>query len=229
MRLITVDLGNSHPHAGIFKNNDLIEVIPLGQYVKKSDDLIIVSSVINEPQIIGNFDLQSFRKKDSFFNMPVNYSMTLGMDRLLTAFYLFEENSKKEKILNIDAGTFMTLDLINGGGFQGGFIFPGLNTFLNSYQRGAKLPILNLTALKKLDIPHNTEDAILMASQIYFESVIKNCISMFEPTKVVITGGSSKIVKTIIEELNLGLEISVHPHLLHYSMNRIFDRHLKDL
>ena len=158
MRLITIDNGNTHPNVGIFNNGVLQSVVPLDQYTQNPDDYILVASVGYALPIKSNFDLKSKRTKTHFFDMKVHYSETLGDDRLIASYGLFKKMKKNEKILLIDAGTFITTDLITDDGFQGGYIFPGISRFLKTYSESAQLPSLSKDLLFKgnADIPHTT-------------------------------------------------------------------------
>lgn len=231
MRVITVDNGNSNPHVGIFQNDLLQNVIPLKDYSPLTDDFILISDVGVPLNFKPSFDLKSKHQNNLFFDMPINYSQTLGDDRLIIAYSIFKQMTSPEKTLVIDAGTFITMDLISKDGFAGGFIFPGLTAFLSSYQRGSKLPVLEMNSNYELkDIAHSTPDAILGAAEIYLDSVLAAVIKKTSPSKIIITGGSLELVKNKIEKLSLPkVQLETYPHLIHSSLYEIFRLHLRSI
>lgn len=233
MRIITVDNGNTNPHVGIFQDEKLKSVIPLKDYTKQKDDFILLSDVGSPLPFKPSFDLKSKRhSKDNnnhFFDMPVCYAETLGDDRLVSAYLLFKQIKPAETILLIDAGTFITMDLVSEEGFLGGYIFPGMDAFLSTYLRGSKLKApepkndFNISGL-----PHSTEDAILGAVDCYLNSVLDSVIKKTSPSKIVITGGSSELIKNKISKLNLSkVQLETCPHLIHSSLLLIFQNHLR--
>jgi len=94
MRIITIDNGNSNPHVGIFVDDKLTAVIPLSHFSPQSDDFIIASNVGKPLSFTVSYDLSQHRplKNNShYFDMPVYYSETLGDDRLITAYGIFQK------------------------------------------------------------------------------------------------------------------------------------------
>lgn len=233
MRIITVDNGNTNPHVGIFQDETLVKIIPLKDYTYSSDDFIIASDVGKSLPFKPSLDLKALRIKAAsgfiFFNMPVHYAETLGDDRLVSAFALFQQLKPTEKILVVDAGTFITMDLIDKSGFLGGTIFPGVQTFLSSYQKGNHLPLLKIEPEKEsTNLPRSTEEAIRSAADIYLESVLESVIKKTSPSKIVITGGSSELVEAKILKLNLPkVQLEMNRHLIHSSLFLIYQYHLR--
>jgi type III pantothenate kinase len=225
MRLITIDNGNTNPHAGVFVDSKLDSVIPLKDFTPEPSDIIIASSVGDTLAFPVHFSVSQIKSK---LPMKIHYSETLGEDRLVCGYGVFKSISgKKERVLVIDAGTFLTADLISQNGFEGGFIFPGVKTYLGSYQKGIQLPSLDFPdELLSIDLAHNTNDAILGAAEIYMESIIEKVIKKASPSKIVLTGGSSSIVEKILVKLNLGFPIELSPHLIHLSLKLIHEEHL---
>jgi type III pantothenate kinase len=229
MRIITVDNGNTNPHVGIFQNEKLESVIPLKEFTPKETDTILISDVGAPLPFKASFDLKKSRTNSHFFDMPVNYAKTLGDDRLITAYGLFSQIKPSETVLLIDAGTFITIDLISEKGFLGGFIFPGIKTFLSTYLSGAQLKVLDLKPdYKMTGLPHTTEDAILGATDCYLDSILESTIKKTSPSKIVLTGGSLEVIKNKISNLNLlKVQIETYPHLLHSSLFLIYQNHLR--
>jgi type III pantothenate kinase len=225
MRLITVDNGNTHPHVGVFVDSKLESVIPLREFTPLAGDIVIAASVGNKIPFPINFSVGQIKSK---LSMEVHYSETLGEDRLVCGYGVYKSISNKdEKVLLIDAGTFLTADLISAKGFEGGFIFPGVKTYLASYQRGHLLPSLEFPEeILNIELAHNTQDAILGAAEIYLESIIDKVITKTSPSRIVLTGGSSLLVQKILEKINLRFPLNLSPHLIHLSLKLIHEEHL---
>lgn len=228
MRLVTVDNGNTNPNVAIHSKEGIVKVYPLEKHQAEIDDVVVISSVGKPIELKATYNLKKHRTEKSFFDMPVHYAMTLGEDRLVTAYYAFKALKNNESVMVIDAGTFVTCDLINAQGFQGGYIFPGINRFLETYGQSAQLPTFSKDQLKKYlserSIPQTTESAILMATKIYFESMLKEMISLHSPNKILFTGGSADELARL---LNLKVPFELSPHLVHSSLRLIYDLHLQ--
>jgi type III pantothenate kinase len=226
MRLITIDNGNTNPHAGYFDDSVLKSVVPLDQYVPAKGDFILISSVGQKLTIKPSFDLHTQRTKTHFFDMKVNYSETLGDDRLICGYAIFKELKKNEKVLLIDAGTFITCDVITNEGFQGGYIFPGINRFLDTYSQSAQLPHLSKDMLSNIQpgLPHSTDEAILKATEMYLRSSMEEVINSTAPDKVIFTGGSASDIKNLI---NLKVRSETDRHLIHSALSLIHELHLR--
>jgi type III pantothenate kinase len=214
----TIDNGNSHPHVGIFKGVTLEKVIALQECrFEEINSDIILSSVGKDLNLsLKNiFDAKKLRTENHFLDMPVNYTQTLGIDRLCCSYWIFKNKVKEnEKILLIDAGTFTTFDIVSKAGLEGGFIFPGLQTFLNTYSGGKNLIRLNLNDLKlneKVSLPHSTEEAIGEATKIYFQMTVKALVNKYNPDMIISTGGEGHFFSTN----------NFIPHLIHQALFEI--------
>jgi type III pantothenate kinase len=227
MRIITIDNGNTNPHVGIFEDEKLSEVIPLANYKNQPNDFILMSNVGKQTSFKPSVDLKKYRNKNSFFNMPVLYSEKLGDDRLFEAFFVFQKIKKDERILILDAGTFLTADLVTEVGFTGGYIFPGSKTFLNSYIAGIHLP--QITSLDLTEhLPHSTEEAISMAHEMYFDSILENLVKKISPSRIVLTGGDGQMLEVKYKKISSTFQLEFDPHLLHQSMFAIYLQLPKD-
>ncbi|MCL2005646.1 MAG: type III pantothenate kinase [Planctomycetaceae bacterium] len=117
------------------------------------------------------------RPKDKFkqithkqipLKMDVDFPAKVGIDRLLAAFAAMY-NYGNSPMLVVDAGTAITVDVVQNGTFRGGAILPGLACLSQVYpQISKKLPkvaIPQFSDADKVKLPtypgKNTEDAIL--------------------------------------------------------------------
>lgn len=201
--IVTIDNGNTNPHYGLFQEDSLVHVMPLEAFEESEDNTFYISSSVGAKERIEKFNAISIRqlfKDKQFLDMPVDYSQTLGEDRLAVCYYAFKKF--EGNTLVIDAGTFITVDLVTDDGHKGGYIFPGLKTSLDSYQKGSLLPHLKTpNANDDLDLdnlPKNTEEAILKAVTLQLKSSLKYIIDQLKPDNLLITGGQGEHVKVLL-------------------------------
>lgn len=208
--LVTLDLGNSHPHYGVFLNGNLIEVNPLKKdpqsFIVKQDSPVHVSSV--RKNMTSSF--APLIKEGSFMDMKVDYSTTLGHDRLIASYFLY--HWIKKPFLLVDAGTFMTLDLGSEEGFEGGYILPGLRTFSHSYQLGDQLFRPKSHGEEKSTLAHNTQEAIEGGIHIYQQALVEKIKELSVGRTLVFSGGEATFFA------NSFPKSLVVPHLIHYAL-----------
>lgn len=239
-KLITIDNGNTHCSVGIFNidqtKNNLIEVVPYNQYHFNESDFLICSNV-GPPRgaHTADFELPKRKNHEAFFDMPIQYSASLGDDRLVTSYFIFktENFAKFPKILVVDAGSFITCDIVSLKGFEGGFIFPGIDRFLLTYSHSQKLPQLSFNQyeqylLKQVGqgenhLPQNTETAILSALDCYLVAILNKLISDLKISKIVSTGGSGDILN---KKVSAKFPAVMDPHLTHSGLSLIHRQHL---
>ncbi|OUR98593.1 hypothetical protein A9Q84_04040 [Halobacteriovorax marinus] len=222
--LQSIDNGNTNPHVGLFIKGELTSVTPLSLYTFDSEIESIASSVGPEKNLQGikHINLKEYRLKDSFLDMPVNYEMALGEDRLHQGYYIFNKREKGLSVL-IDAGTFTTVDFISEEGLKGGFIFPGLQTFLNSYSYGEKLPTLETTEtlIPDLDIPHSTSAAITNAMKYTQVSWLEKLLKDHDIQKIYLSGGYSSLFYEVLQDRFNG-QIVHEENFIHYALFEIY-------
>lgn len=239
--ILTLDNGNTNPHVGLFEDKKLLEVIPLSRLADssklKSEKKIkvIVSDVgksINLPEKIlledSPLKISELRKNKSFLQMPVNYTQTLGEDRLCQSYFAFKTSQFFPTVI-VDAGTFTTVDLVNEQGFQGGLIFPGPKTFLNSYGNGQNLPQLSLDecdserSLNRL--PQDTDLAIKKGLEVFLKSIYDFVLNDLCPKNVILTGGLAHTLLPFFEKGQF--KVQLEPHYIHKSLFSILESYSK--
>jgi type III pantothenate kinase len=234
--LITLDLGNTNPHAGLFqrKNNawELIKVVPLENLVLSLSELqmnsynssVVVSQVrprelelkqLFEAGFLITFVKDYWRGK-KFAGMPVNYSQSLGEDRLIEAFYIFKKFNKPHLI--IDAGTFVTLDVVDENGFSGGYIVPGIKAYFDCYKTGYQLSNVGLDVPVSYSLPTQTKDAI-EKSYFAFVELARKMVKDFEIKNISITGSQSQYWSKLLTFDQASPLVEINPHLIHWSLH----------
>lgn len=230
--VLTFDHGNTNPHIGIFEEQKLTRLLTLNDFLKMDPQtyqkaIMIKSSVgkkIDEEDLnISMIDIKHYWEKNKFLDMPVNYSKSLGDDRLCEGFYIYQKYKNLNTLL-IDAGTFITADFISASGFNGGFIFPGITTFLKSFGQGAHLPVLTSDQVMtetSTRLPSSTPEAILKATSLYLSGILSELLALHKVDQIILTGGSSDLICEMLKE-KTKISVQIMPELIHQSLFTIY-------
>ncbi len=233
--LITLDFGNTHATAGIFslegKTATLVKKVPLSElklYLTQlgysaHNSQIVLSDVKPREEELQKFVEEGFlltRVKDywrgkKFHGMTVNYSETLGEDRLVSAFYTYK--NFKTNSLVIDAGTFVTIDVVTTNGFEGGYIVPGAETYFETFRKGENLKAFELKAGGLTGLPHDTEKA-MSGSYNAFAALVRELIREHQIQKVLITGGATSLWSELLAGMKAPPVVETHPDLIHSAL-----------
>ena len=244
-KTITIDNGNTNPHIGLFEESSLIKTVPL-KATESLNELLkeyfpeqsVIKAIISDVgdtaklqtklegltyKIKSNY-VSDIKETNSFLKMPLFYSETLGDDRLCQAYLAWKMNPKQSVVV-IDCGTFTTIDYINEEGFLGGYIFPGPQTYLNSFQNGSNLPILSIQKPKESEslddktVPSDTENAIQGSLSIFHKAILTFINQKLTPDKVILTGGKSSYLLPYFKEAPIEPGILEHrPTFIHEAL-----------
>lgn len=227
---LAIDIGNSLIKITIFRKNNKYKTLLLSKTSGLKSRLIshtknrvfdsIIISCVREkiPQDI--LSLQKYANKFIHFShqtpIPIKNCYgnpkKLGIDRLASAVGAFSLFPHKNCLI-IDAGTAITIDLLNDKGeYLGGAISPGINTrFKSLADHTQKLPFLKLKNLNPYP-GKNTIDSIQNGVQLGLiyevEGYINEIGKYFPDLHVLVTGGDydffvRNIKKPIFAEPNL--------------------------
>lgn len=233
--LVTLDFGNSNPHAGVFQKLNgvwkLIKVVTLEELnsTLKTLDMsphntsMVLSEVRSREETINKFMEEGYlltRVKDywrgsKFAGMPVNYSNTLGEDRLIEAFYAFKTD--KRSTLLIDAGTFVTIDVINENGFQGGYILPGENLYFKTFSHGEQLKNVPWKRTSEIELPMDTTLAI-SSGYSAFIFLAHEILKKYQIDKILLTGGGMDSWKSYFHSTKSQNILEERPHFIHEAL-----------
>lgn len=215
--IFTVDIGNTKIRKAYFKNGSLSEIYELKTL--QEVEILIESSEI--PVVVSSVR-KSFKStfsdaftSNSFFDMPVSYSETLGHDRLITSYLLF--HWLKDESVIIDCGTFLTVDFVSSTGFQGGYIIPGAKVLASSYLSGDQLfepecSIQKFSSEKENVFPSNTRDAIQNGYEIVLKGTIDKVKSLAKDREIILTGGGADTISPLLPQA------IKEPNLVHLAM-----------
>lgn len=233
--LVTLDFGNSNPHAGLFSKQgnvwEMIKVVPfaelqifLSQLGFTPDNTSMVIAEVRpreeelKPWIEKGYWLtrvKEYWRGERFAGMPVDYAKTLGEDRLIEAFYVYKK--EKAPTLIIDAGTYVTVDVVTEKGFLGGYILPSLSTYLETFHKGEQLKDLTPEHELPGTLPKGTAQA-LSGGYTAFGALANNLLEQHGIRKVLLTGSQASLWDSFFEDGRPSLVVEKNPHLIHSSL-----------
>lgn len=224
--LITIDIGNTHVDLGLFSDGVLMardrmpthpktgtpdHATQLIRFVEthaeyRSINQVLVASVVRDldTALIASchqYELPA-QSVDSRWELglQIRYDnpQHVGIDRLLAASAALAEAPADTALIIADAGTAITVDLVDAGGtFLGGTIAPGLQTMLKSLHSGTSLlPEVELGDYAPLPA-RNTADGIRSGVLHGGAAMIDGlCERLGEnvtgPTQSILTGGDAQ-------------------------------------
>lgn len=114
----------------------------------------------------------------------------LGIDRALASYF------EKDSVI-VDAGSAITVDIMENGVHIGGFILPGFRAFSKTYPKISKKLKFDFEKNINLDkIPLQTKDAITYAM---IKSIILPIKEVSKDRKIIFTGGDGKLLSKYFE------------------------------
>lgn len=240
---ITLDSGNSCTKCCLFgENQDILTTFSLEKmkstiknYGLDSSNTEVILASVSDASIDIPFkytDVKSIFLENKFLDMPVHYTQTLGIDRLVAAYYIFKENNYPKVV--IDAGTFTTVDYVDIKGFNGGFILPGLNLLSDAYGHGERLFEATTTPPENLEqvlsqFPQSTETAIDHGAFLSFLSPIKEVLRTHQFQNIILTGGFGEILRNYLENWEFCQDASIQfdKYLVHKGLYRTLQENNK--
>lgn len=242
---LVIDIGNSRTKAAIFSSGELVQLfyfeklqldflIDLKNRFPEIDKLILSSVATVEPEILSylksafSFCLELSHQTPVPVSNKYKTPETLGLDRLAAAIGAHTLLPGKE-LLVIDAGTAVTLDLVEANGtFVGGNISPGLKSrFRALHEFTSRLPLVEV----KEEFPvigQTTEEAIragVINGMIFeMDGVIGSFREKFPEIQTVLTGGDARFF-----ERRLKNPIFVKFEITLIGLNRILEYNVEKL
>jgi len=199
----------------LMKTNDIpreeIDAVAIASVVPPLDSIL-------ERAILRYFDLEPFFISwETDLGIGIDYAVPseIGADRLVNA--VGASNRYGKPLIVIDFGTATTFDIVNeAGNYSGGVICPGIGISSQAlFEKAAKLPRIDIRKPAGI-IGGSTLES--MQSGLYYgyleqiRGIIRRIrIQLGEETKVVITGGLSRVFKDdlgdgVVSDLTLTLE-----------------------
>lgn len=226
---LCIDIGNTRAKLAVFNGKDivhygveeeaLLSVVQLTKEYKIDQAIICSTRTRNEKLIYFLKDQMKTIILDHQTRVPIknNYDTpgTLGKDRLAAAVAAYTRKPNQNHLI-IDAGTCMTLDLVDESGtYQGGNISPGILLRIKAMHHFTrKLPLVDKVIHESL-VGKNTVMAIqngaALGTLMEVESFIERIENQYTAVNITLTGGDAqflaeKLKKTIFVAPNLVLE-----------------------
>ena len=223
VNLLAVNVGNTRTRLGAFVEGELVECATLenGKQValgdamdraftplREREDTVVLMGSVN-PEVAERVESQltahlkrPVHRVEREFPIPIGRQLDpeaiVGDDRLLNAAAAYDV--LKQACVVIDAGTAITVDLIDGAGtFHGGAIAPGAQLMLDSLtKRTSHLPEVEFERPNE-PIGHNTVQAMRCGVYYGLRGVVRELVERYAeiagsfPT-VVATGGDSNLL-----------------------------------
>lgn len=186
LELILCDIGNTTFH---FLIEDKDKKYFLDEKIPKFKDKIYYISV-NEKA-----EKKLLKKNQNAINIAKLVAFKtdykgLGIDRILAC--MFQGNC-----IVVDAGSAITVDIIEDFKHKGGFILLGIHSILKSYEKISKKLKFEFEKNINLDrIPLQTKDAVFYA---LLKSIILPIKEISEDKKIIFTGGDGEFLSQFFE------------------------------
>jgi len=218
--LLTIDVGNTNTHAGIFRGISRVDSFYFPgrarKYAKNIDRVIIVS--VSPPRLKECLkELKRFYRghvsivgKDLKVPLRSEYNpREIGQDRLVTAYAAGKIYGTP--VLVIDFGTAVTFDVVSDKNvYKGGLILPGMAMSLRAlHEDTALLPKIgfanagawpygpNYSPLQ-IRLGKNTEQSIQNGMVYGYASIVEGLVrkfrKKFKRLKIVSTGGNARLI-----------------------------------
>jgi pantothenate kinase type III len=239
--ILTCDIGNSNQTLSLFDKDETLLVHEdfshldslIENYNLNSQNTTALVSSVKDSKLfhipVKTYFVRDLFKDNKFLEMPVNYSKTLGDDRIVTSYFLYKKDNHSKVI--IDTGSFTTIDQVDIKGFNGGHILPGLAKIQETYYQGEKLSEIAMAInfkKQKLSskLPLSSETAITDGILVTYIAPIIHLIKNLAPKEVYLTGGNSIFLNNLLKDANLQCEASIHldNSLIHRSLCFIANR-----
>jgi len=187
--MLLADIGNTHFH--IYDGNRLEHLLYDDAIVKYRDEALCYISV--KHQLSSEIEhIQKWKNISSSIHIEGEYE-TMGVDR--RALCLSHKNG-----VFVDAGSAITVDVVEEGRYRGGYIFPGLKALLKSYEDIS--PVLKTELNKTISLaqlPTTTKEQISYGIIASIKALIDK---HSEGKKLYFTGGDGKFLSTFFEDAN---------------------------
>lgn len=136
-------------------------------------------------------DLQNWKDLEDFIRRDFYYK-TMGIDRIMAC-------ESIDNGLIIDAGSAVTVDKMENGKFQGGFIYPGISAMSQAYINISTSLDYSFNFECEFDImPKNSQDALSYGYlKLFHNEVVSHDMDIF------LTGGDAEKFATIFPQAKI--------------------------
>ena len=186
--MLLADIGNSRIH--IYDGREVIHLSheeAIEQYAHQKLKYITVKHQLKEKLS----SMKNWEDVSDLMRIPNEYD-TMGIDR--KALCLSHATG-----IFVSAGSAITVDVVEDGVYQGGFLLPGLKAYIEAY--ASISPALETTLNSKVsltELPTTTKDAISFG----IISSVKTLIEKYQGEKqLYLSGGDGKLLSSFFENV----------------------------
>lgn len=187
--MILSDIGNTSTK--FFINNEIKNYFKDDEIPKFNDEIFYIS--VNEKAEKKLLEKNPNAKDLSTFIDFKTLYKGMGIDRVVASSF------QKDAVI-IDAGSAITVDIIENFVHKGGYIFLGVDSFLKAYENISPALKIDRSDFEKninLDkIPLHTKDAIFFA---LLKSIISPIIEICKDKNIIFTGGDGEFLSSFFE------------------------------
>jgi type III pantothenate kinase len=180
--VVLVDIGNTNFH--IWDNGKIYD---LKSPEKFKDEIYYISVNETKEKKFLQKNPKAFNLKE-FAVLDTSYTL-LGIDRIMAC------KAVNDGIV-VDAGSAITVDVMQNGIHLGGIIMPGINAFKQAYGKISDKLKLDFCEVDFAKLPQNTQEAISFGS---IGAVILMINKLKRNKKVYFTGGDGKFFAKYID------------------------------
>lgn len=222
MKNLVIDIGNSgiksaasingrlskSAYTDYTKNNFENRIKKVLHSVRKYDLVSISCANTKHPALIKKLFKEKnihILARDSKLPIKIDYSKTLGTDRICGAMGAIKKYPKQKNFLIIDFGTATTYNLVSDKVYKGGLITPGIQTALKSLIQNTSLPEPDLKFKKKFYYKNtldNIGNGIILQSLFFTERIISEYRKEFKNLFVIATGGNAGLIYPLTKQID---------------------------
>jgi len=183
---LLVDMGNSYFH---IYNAKSVEHLSYDKAIKKYREELLCYISVNHQLSDEISSISNWKNISSLIAIDGEYE-TMGVDRKALCL------SRKNGIF-VDAGSAITVDVVESGKYMGGFILPGIKAYLKSYKSiSSALDVVLEEKLLIDTLPLTTKEQISYGIIASIKSLIEK---HSEGKKLYFTGGDGKFLSTFFD------------------------------
>ncbi len=200
MKVLVLDAGNTLRKYYLFEvNEDFSQVVcrdvlrnkpnyvdEFEYFITNKEDRVRAKRIV----LVRNYkELKRFIRTD--FPLKIEYSETLGIDRLASALFFLEQLEEKS-FIQVLMGTATCIDVVNNGKFVEGYILPGVD-YLKQFSEKINLKeFFDLSIFEKeISYSNNTKLALLSWVEFLVESLAKK----YKINIIISSGGNGYLLK----------------------------------
>jgi len=183
--VILCDVGNSRMH---FCIDDEVLHFEFDEGLKRFKDREVYFISVNQ-EVTNRIRERALKWKEikSENHLKTSYK-GLGIDRVCACLGV-------ESGVVVDAGSAITVDVMEDGVHLGGWIWPGLRTWLTSYTKiSKKLSVSLETDIDVSKLPQSTTEAVSFGILAPIVTLIK---TFSQNRKIILTGGDAKVLSSL--------------------------------